>query len=391
MRTTRVVVALCAAAVSIGQSVAAMREGALEIWVGKGNANIQILAQRFTVETGIDVTVNNPADAPGLFQTAAAAGNGPDIMVWAHDRFGDWAHAGIIKPITPSPAFIAATLPEALDASTVDGSLYAYPIAIETISLIYNKALIDAPPASFEALFALDAQLEQSKGIKAIAWDVKNTYFTWPLMAASGAYPFKKTANGYDTSATDVNSDGAKYAAKLLTEMVSKGLLDKAMDYNIMNMMFHNQEVAMVLNGPWYWPELDKAGINYGIAALPTVNGHPTRPFVGVHGAVLNANTPNTDLAEEFIENYLFKPDNLAFYHADGDVGLSTNRALYEQMIKDPRMAATAENAKRGVMMPNVSKMGQFWSAMGTALSNIITGRAAPDKSLDMAAKRIVR
>ena len=32
---------------------------------------------------------------------AAAAGKGPDIMCWAHDRVGEWAKSGLIVPIRP--------------------------------------------------------------------------------------------------------------------------------------------------------------------------------------------------------------------------------------------------------------------------------------------------
>jgi maltose/maltodextrin transport system substrate-binding protein len=36
------------------------------------------------------VTVEHPEDATAKFEQAAAAGKGPDIWMWPHDRAGSW-------------------------------------------------------------------------------------------------------------------------------------------------------------------------------------------------------------------------------------------------------------------------------------------------------------
>ena len=50
---------------------------------------------------------------------------------------------------------------------------------------------------TWEEVEALDTKLKK-EGKSAIMWNLKEPYFTWPLMAADGGYAFKYGAEGYD-------------------------------------------------------------------------------------------------------------------------------------------------------------------------------------------------
>ena len=81
----------------------------------------------------------------------------------------------------------------AWNAFKVSGKTYGYPISIEAVSLVYNKDLVPVPPKTFDEVLALDKKLK-AQGKSAILWDYTNTFFSWPLLAAGGGYPFKKKA-----------------------------------------------------------------------------------------------------------------------------------------------------------------------------------------------------
>ena len=98
-------------------------------------------------------------------------------------------------------------------AVTYDNKLWGYPISVETIGLIYNKALVDTPPKSFDDVLALNEKLA-AQGKRAILWDYNNTYFTWPLLSAKGGYVFEQTDGGYNVKSTGVNNAGAKAGAR---------------------------------------------------------------------------------------------------------------------------------------------------------------------------------
>ncbi len=58
-----------------------------------------------------------------------------------------------------------------------NGKLIAYPIAVEALSLIYNKDLVANPPKTWEEIPALDKELK-AKGKSALMFNLQEPYFT---------------------------------------------------------------------------------------------------------------------------------------------------------------------------------------------------------------------
>lgn len=366
--------------------VSALEDGKLLIWTGdnRDKAQLEAAAQAFTDDLGIEVSVEvvDP-DLPQKFQQAAATGDGPDIVMWAHDRFGEWASGGLIQPVSPSASFREGVLGAAMEAVEFDGKTWGYPVSVEAVHLIYNTDLISAPPASFEEIATLDVDGQK------ILWDYNNTYFTMPLLMAGGGYAFEKVGGSYDGSATGVNTDGAVAGAEVLKSLFDDGIMPQGVDYGVMDGAMANGEVAMVLNGPWAWGGLKDAGVNFAVAPIPTVNGNPTPPFLGVLAMAVNAASPNADLAVELLENYLLTDAGLATWNANGMVGaLADVSAAAAQ--DDPNVTGMLDVAASGVPMPSNPEMGAFWAAMAPALTNITTGAQSPKEALDDAATRIL-
>ncbi|MCV6825833.1 MULTISPECIES: maltose/maltodextrin ABC transporter substrate-binding protein MalE [Halocynthiibacter] len=366
----------------------ALEEGKITIWMGagKGNENLQAVADKFTEELGIEVSVE--VVDPGLtdkFQQAASTGDGPDIVLWAHDRFGEWAKGGLITPVTPSADFKSGVLDTAWDAVSFDGNIWGYPVSVEAIGLIYNTDLIPTPPASFEEL----KDIELPEGVNTILWDYNNTYFTFPMLMANGGFAFKKVDGSFDGSTTGVNTDGAIMGGDVLRSLFDDGILPEGVDYGVMDGAMARGETAMVINGPWSWNGYTDAGINIAVAPIPTVNGQVSPPFLGVYSAAINAASPNADLAIELVENYMLTDEGLAEWNAQSALGALADISA-GQAQSDPKVGATLANAANGVPMPSNPEMGAFWSSMEPALGNITTGAQAPADALNDAAKRIL-
>jgi maltose/maltodextrin transport system substrate-binding protein len=363
----------------------ALEDGSLLIWTGanRDQAALQAVADRFTADLGVTVTVEvvDP-DLTDKFQQAAATGDGPDIVLWAHDRFGEWAAGGLIAPVTPGAEWVEGILPSAMDAVSFGGQVWGYPVGVEAVTLVYNKALMPTPPASFEELLAGGTAGQ-------ILWDYNNTYFTMPLIMAGGGYAFQKVDGVYDGSMTGVNTEGAIAGAAMLKALLDGGVMPAGVDYGVMDGAMANGEVAAVLNGPWSWAGYRAAGIDVGVAPIPTVGGNVAPPFLGVQALGINAASPNADLAKEFIENYLATDEGLLQWNAGGGVGALADISAAAQQ-EDPLVGAMLAVAANGIPMPSNPEMGAFWSAMGPALTNITTGVATPADALNDAATRIL-
>jgi maltose/maltodextrin transport system substrate-binding protein len=370
---------------STAAPVLALEDGTLLIWTGanRDQAALQAVADRFTADLGVAVKVEvvDP-DLTDKFQQAAATGDGPDIVLWAHDRFGEWAAGGLVAPVSPSADWTAGILPAAMDAVSFGGQVWGYPVGVEAVTLVYNKALMPTPPATFEEILAAG---EPGK----ILWDYNNTYFTMPLLMAGGGFAFQKVDGSYDGTATGVNTEGAIAGVAMLRSLLDAGVMPAGVDYGAMDGAMVNGDVAAVLNGPWSWAGYRAAGIDVGVAPIPTVGGNVAPPFLGVQVLGINAASPNADLAKEFIENYLTTDEGLLQWNAGGGIGALADTSAAAQQ-EDPLVGAMLSVAANGVPMPSNPEMGAFWSAMGPALTNVTTGVATPADALNDAAARIL-
>lgn len=383
---------LCLVAASLLAAASARADDkTLQIWINGDKAynGLAKVGEKFTKDTGFKVVVEHPESATEKFQQAAAAHGGPDIFIWAHDRAGEWVTAGLIEPVNPKPKFVSQFDKVGWDAFTIDGKVWGYPVSVEAIGLIYNKALVPKPPASFEDILTLDKKLAKD-GKHAILWDYNNTYFTFPLLAANGGYPFARTAKG-DYNATDVgvNTAGAIKGAEMLVKLIDAGVMPKGADYAAMEAAMLKGGIAMMISGAWAWENLRKNKIDFGVAPIPSIGGKPARSFIGVQGAMINRASKNKQIAVEFIENYLLIMDGLKTLDSDVSLGVTAHKEFYKTRASDPLIAATMQNIKTGLIMPVNKEMGRFWSAMKSALENITQGRQKPKEALDGAAQRI--
>ena len=385
MKTLMKGVSAAALMLLAANSAFALEEGKLVIWMdSRDNDLLAQVAAGFTADLGVEVVIENVDPLTDKFQQAASTGDGPDIVLWAHDRFGEWAAGGLIQAVEPGDDFVAGNISSAWDAVQFSGKTWGYPVAVEAVALVYNKDLIDSPPATFEEIVGMEVD-----GATTIMWDYNNTYFTMPLLMANGGYAFQKVDGVYDGSQTGVNNDGAVMGASMVLELISSGTMPEGVDYGIMDGAMNKGEVAMVINGPWSWGGFDASGINYGVAPLPSVNGQPSPAFLGVQAFAINAASPNKDLAVELLENYVLTDEGLAVWNANSAMGALTDISAGAAQ-NDDRVSATLAGAAVGIPMPSNPEMGAFWGAMGPALSNITTGAASVEDALNDAAARIL-
>jgi maltose/maltodextrin transport system substrate-binding protein len=372
----------------------AWTDGELLVWIGgdKGHRGLAEVAKKFEKEAGVPVKVEMPDGLTDKFQAAAKSGKGPDIVFWAHDRLGEWADAGLLKPLEIKDDFKASFIPMSWDAVTHNKQIWGYPIALEAVSLIYNKKLAGAaPPAQLSEARLFAKELRASNpNVIAIMWDYNTPYFSWPFLASGGAYPFKEIDGGYDVKDIGVNNEGALKGLQAIVELINSGTMPKGASYSVMEQKMNNGELAMMVSGPWAWANLQKSGIDFGLAPLPGVDGNPGRPFVGVLAAFINRSTPNSELASQFIERYVTTSDGLKAIDADVPIGVPALKTLSAEMAaQNPRIQMTYENAKNGEVMPNIPQMGKFWSSMATAFQIATNGQASPQAALDDAKKNM--
>jgi maltose/maltodextrin transport system substrate-binding protein len=370
----------------------AWTDGELLIWIGdnRGYHALVELGKKFEKELGVSVKVETQENITDKFQAAAPSGKGPDIFFWANDRIGEWADAGLLKPLKIRPDFKAAFLPMAWEAVTHRKRIWGYPLALECVSLICNKKLVAGKPPTQLSEFPAFAKELKAKDPKLIAimWDYKSPYFSFPFLASAGAYSFKRTESGYDLKDIGVDNAGAVEGLRAIIDLINEDVLPKGSTQSVMDQRMSSGQLATMVNGPWVWADLRKSGIDFELAPMPGVEGNPGRPFVGVLTALINRSSPNADFAKEFLEKYVCTVDGLKAIDAEAPLGVPALKSLADEMsARNPLIRGTYENALNGVVMPNIPQMGRFWSSMKAAFEIATSLRASPEAALKGARK----
>ena len=376
------------------QNLNAWTNGQLVIWMDSGLAQgLRPIAEKFKQDWGIEITIDTPANIINDFQLAAEAGKGPDIVIWAHDKVGEWADSGLISPVKPSSELVRSVYPQAWEAVQHRDSIWGYPLALETLTLIYNKKLIvDGPPTDLSQLVSINQLIRaQHPGVRTILWDYASPYYSWGILASAGGYVFKKRGTDYDLNDVGVASPGAIQGLSAILDLVREGVLPLGPANGQGVPLMAEGKVAMTISGPWDWPSLTANRIDFGLAPMPGVGGSPGRPFIGVTVAYLNLASPNKDLAKQFLEQYLLTDSGLLAMNRMRPIGVPALISSYEKLAKDDlRVRQLKEALDAGEIMPNVPQMGLFFGAVGSAMQIAADGHASAEQALRDAAAQML-
>ena len=367
----------------------AWTSGELLIWMDADRSHgLAPIAKKFESDFGIKVKIETPEKITDSFPIAAQAGKGPDIVIWAHDKLGEWADAGLITPVEVSDQLVNKFFRKSWQAVFHHKWIWGYPIALETITLIYNKKLLNGPPPTeLSELVSLNQTIKkQSPGVLTILWDYKSPYYSWGILASAGSYVFGNNGTDYDLKNVGVATGGAVKGLSRIIALIDAGVLPKSVSYGAAEDLMGQGKLAMIISGPWTWSDLIKSGIDFGVAPIPGVDGNLGRPFVGVLVAYLNRSSPNQDLAKEFLERYALTEEGLTAMDQVKPIGVPALISLYEKMIKDnPLLRQLKVSVDYGEVMPNIPQMGRFFSAVGAALQIATQGQASARAALQEA------
>jgi maltose/maltodextrin transport system substrate-binding protein len=350
----------------------AWTNGELLIWMDteRGRA-LEPIVQKFETDFGVKVTIETPEKITRTFPIAAQVGKGPDIVIWAHDKVGEWADGGLIAPVEISSEFSRKFFPEAWQAVLHQQRHWGYPIALETVTLIYNKVLLDGPPPTdLSQLASLSQDIKRKHpGVIPMLWDSRSPFYTWGILASDGGYIFAKEGTDYNLKNVGVATSGAVDALSKIISLIHSGVLPKSCSYSETEDLMGQGKLGMMISGPWAWSSLIQRGIDFGLGQIPGVNGQVGRPFVGVSVAYLNRSSPNHDLTKEFLERYLLSDEGLTAMNRGKPIGIPALISLYQEMAKDnPLLQALKVSVDHGQVMPNIPQMGRFFSSVGAAL-----------------------
>lgn len=362
------------------------RSGTITIWHGYEGSYLDAKKAIYDQYTKLypNVTINlvHKPNLTDAVTAAAGAGQGPDVVAWVDDQIGKWVKLEAIKPMDPyvSKDYMTSQFTQAaVDAATFEGKIYGMPEAVEAITIIYNKKLIQSAqiPKTTDGLVSFAKTYSQSNpGSYGVVWNPKDAYFQAPWIYGSGGFYVKADGTvGLNTSGTKA---GFNYVASF------KGAMPAGVDYGIADTLFKEGKAAMIINGPWSVADYLKAGVDYGYATLPMVAGSskPASPFVGVKTLMLGAYAQNPALAVDVMKFFSNQANQTQMVLTTREIPANKLALADPKVQAIPDIAGFGAQVKNGVPLPNTPFMSALWDPVAKALEAVWTGKQSVDAAL---------
>lgn len=382
-----------ALALALGGAALASTPGELLIWADDTRAPImEELGAQFEAEFGVPVKVTELGfgDIRSQLAVAGPAGEGPDIIIGAHDWLGELIVNGLIEPIDLGPLaddFERVTI----EAFTWGDQLYAVPAGFESIGLIYNKELVPAPPKTWDELLEIAFELtDRENGYYGFLMQMPDPYHTFPLFSATGGYVFgvheDGTPNPLDIG---LNNAGSVRGLEVFDHLIESGLVPVGTDYNTMTGLFNQGRVGMIISGPWALGDAAAAGVDFGFTRIPAIDGGQPAPFVGVQGFMVSSFSENKILAEVFLKEFVIDVEtSLAMFARDPRP--PAYKPALDQLEDNLVVRGVRESGGAGVPMPSIPEMGSVWTAWSDAIELVMNQELEPKEALDIAVQQIL-
>ena len=299
--------------------------------------------------------------------SAIPGGHGPDVFIFAHERLGGWAREGYVAPSDYRGPFH--------EPLTVDGRVYGYPLAVKSVALFYNKALVKEPPATLDDL-VLTARKATHGGVYGLAYPVNDFYFHAAFLTGFGGEIF---GPGHKA----VLDTPQAVQALTFVEKLSREVMPEEPSSVLVTSLFNQNKAAMVISGPWFLGEIAK-GIDYGVAPLPPNGIRPMRPFLSVEAALVSGHAREPEGAKAFAQ-YLMSPEAAAVRAIVGGQVVAT-----QGVNEGPVLAAFRKQAEVAMPMDNSPQMQAVWEPEKRALAAVLGGGMAPKDALAQAQRRLI-
>ncbi|MFC4335302.1 sugar ABC transporter substrate-binding protein [Salininema proteolyticum] len=341
---------------------------------------------------GLDFEVKEYAeDLQENYLNAVEQGNGPDIVVGAHDWAGAVVSAGGAEALHLDTAQTDALNPASVSAFTMDGQLYGIPYAVENLGLFRNTELAPDEPAAFEDLIADAEKAGTERSLVVQQGEDGDPYHGYPIYSSMGGYLFGYDPDeGFDAADIGIDSEGGVAALEKFAELGEEGVLSTSVSSENAVDLFVKGEAPYMITGPWSVGAVTEAGVDFEVGAIPGFEGEdPAAPFLGAQGFYVNPDGENKASAVDFATRALFDEAFLDIVAQDGGrepAHLNAAAAFTRDNAVNAGFAAAGENS---LPMPNIPAMGAVWEPLGRAMADCINGNTTGREAAETAAKTV--
>ena len=348
-----------------------------------GKTQVGDMLQKCGTSIGVAKVNHESVPGPTLIQTVlqrASSKSLPDVLMLDNPDIQQIAETGALAPLGDYGINADGFAQGPVSAATYQDKLYGLQPGANTIAIFYHKDVLEKagvkPPTTWAELRTAAKKLTSGPQY-GFAFNATADY--------EGAWQFLPPmwTNGGDE--TDLKTPQVAEALQLWKDLVDDGSASKSVvnwKQSDVNDQFIAGKAAMMLNGPWQIPSLDKAKVDFGVVPFPINKPGQTSiaPLGGEAWTVpLTGNQAKMQKAAELVK--CMNTDENQMLRAKQGGLVPTKTALAEQYKKEvPSMAGftdavantRARTGKLGAKWPDTAKV------IYTGMQLVLTGQAAP-------------
>ena len=351
----------------------------LTIWADDTRfVQVRSLADDFTASTGVAVNVvqKSESDMDTEFTTQVPTGNGPDLIVMAHDKLGALVANGVVAPVDLGED--SSTFSDvAVKAVTYNDQTYGVPYSVESVALVRNNALTQDAPTTYDDMIASGKVSGAEYPFIIQMGDKGDPYHFYGFQTSFGAPVFNTNADGEYTSELAMGGSGGTDFASWLKAQGDAGVISSSITSDIAKQTFLDGKAAYTVTGPWNVAAFRDAGMDVSVLPVPSAGSQPAQPFVGVQMFYQSAKSAHPVAARLFF-NYLATPEAQEKMQKLG--GRASAMPSVAAKSDDQDIKDFANVAESGALAPALPAMGSVWNFWGQTEANIVTGIETPDE-----------
>ena len=326
-------------------------------------------------------------DSTGQIALDGPGGVGPDLFAAPSNSNGTLVAGGHILPSQNQDYLKEHLLSSCVDAVTLDGEMYGYPLSADTYTLFYNKDLIseEEVPKTFDDLKTWCEKFnKENPDKKGFIMNMAQMYYTYIFLTEDGNRIFGPS--GDDPSSPNVNTkeavEGYEYMQSL-RDLIDAPAADIDGAYG--DGAFMSGNVAMYVTGLWNVANFQDAGINFGVTTLPCLPGENTPPasMSNARNMVVSAYSEHPDEAAAFA--LFMTSDDMQKLRFE----LTGSLPSVNIDVDADYVAGFLDQLEYAAPTPAIAEMNDVWTIMDAASANIWDG-ADVQKELDAAYQAIM-
>ncbi len=351
----------------------------------------------------IEYTQMNEATYEKNLLDALAAGNGPDVLMFQNT----WVPKHYNK-IVPVPAtqlsftdFQRSYPVVATQDFTSNGAIYALPLYIDTLALLYNRDFFDRkavalPPTTWEGFETLIPRLREVnqntgeivKAAAAIGGSSKSVNRAFDLLSSLFLQNNTQMTDAQFTTATFSSPQGLqslRYYLQFANPSSPLYTWNDTLHYSIDN--FAEGNVGMIFNYAFQVSALKKKNPFLSVVVAPLPQSDPENPITAANywGLTVSNKSQNAITAWDFILSLAYNTDSAREYRQ-----LSGHppalRTLISESLNDSQIGVFARQALIARSWPEVDDVAveqSFSDMVGSVLRGQSTADAALQKAED--------